>query len=72
MSISPTAYGLAKDAAFNVVTKMSANDCFQWKNRNEEFKEFTKQLIGYMGNFNVQYRTFHTYFPQVLGSFKSL
>ena len=74
--ISPITCGFAKVAAFNVVGKQSTNDRFQWKNRNDEvshqFQEFNKQFIGYNENFNVQYRTFRTYFPKILGSFKSL
>ena len=74
--ISHTTCWFATVTAFNVVGKQSTNDRFQWKNRNDDvnhqFQEFNKQFIGYNENFNVQYRTFRTYFPKILGSFKSL
>ena len=75
--ISPTTCGFAKVAAFNLLSnKKSTNDCFQRKSRNEQlsnqFAEFYKQFIGHNENFNVQYRTFRTYFPKVVSSFMSL
>ena len=75
--VSPTSCGFAKVAAFNLVNKQneSANDGFQ-HSRNEDvrhrFEEFKKQFIGHNENFNVQYRTFHTFLPKILGTFKSL
>ena len=75
--INSTTYGFAKVAAFNLLSnKKSKNDCFQRKSRNEQLgnqsAEFNKQFIGYNENFNVQYRTFRTYFPKIVGSFMSL
>ena len=76
--ISPTSCGFAKVAVFNLLNKInaSANNGFQHKSRNEDlrhhFDEFNKQFIGYNENFNVQYRTFHTFSPKILGTLKSL
>ena len=75
--ISPTTCGFTKVATFNLLgNKKSANDCFQRKSRNEQLSnqiaEFNKQFIGYNENFYVQYGTFRTYFPKIVGSFMSL
>ena len=76
--ISPTSCSFATVAVFILVNKInaSANDGFQHKNRNEDlrhrFDEFNKQFIGYNENFNMQYRTFRTFLPKILGTFKSL
>ena len=45
---------------------------FSPKVETKIFDDFNKQFIGHNENFNVQYRTFHTSLPKILGIFKSL